>query len=714
MNEAAALLRAIGEHADDDTPRLVYADWLDEHGQPERAEYIRLQIAMGRQGEFTPEAGRMHGRALALYEPNEVAWRTEFEPFDAERMNVRYLRGFPETLSIEVPTVTDLEILQRIPTVWQLVLQYTLTEKMLGVPEVIWSDPASYQTFSQAREANRSRITELPDEAYELVANHQNLDVLYVFDIPVSASNLATLEQLPCWTIIRIFERHFDDATWQRFVNLRRERFEKLSPEQKRIGAIRSARFAHDIWPPSPDLPLKSFRLSNRMSNEELKVLTAIPELEEVNVSNVEEFTTESLRQFAPVSSLKKLRLERCPVDLSPVRLWPALEDLEVVQILMDKEDSTAGLEDRTNLRRLVMRECQVGGVTIRRLSELRQLRTLHLDLQPIHDRSCFAVLQGLTELEDLDLNGYIDDRTLKYFSPLRKLHTLNLKIWGTIVDGFRHLGGLTNLRTLRLDIGGAGVLGTGFRYLAGLSNLQLLHLSGDTINDAGIEHFTGMTKLRSLVVRGTAVTEACARALLDYIPDVTVILDRLVVKQQRESITFRRRWDDPAISVLVPAHWPNSPENAHNPDYIWLVEDGCECVEEHIYATAGAGEITLNWIRKPKGETAEHILRNQIEENHELGKNRLGDDAAKTVEVEPIVPLGEGVVSCQVRGDDRTHFFCAALADGVAAVLECKISTVRFAELRPVFMYVARSLRVGEEAKQGVGEEVTVAVSEL
>src|SRR5262249_22464510 len=42
-DEAAALLRAIIANPDDDTPRLVYADWLQEHDDPERAEYIRVQ-----------------------------------------------------------------------------------------------------------------------------------------------------------------------------------------------------------------------------------------------------------------------------------------------------------------------------------------------------------------------------------------------------------------------------------------------------------------------------------------------------------------------------------------------------------------------------------------------------------------------------------------------------------------------------------------------
>ena len=30
----------------DDAPRLVLADWLDEHGEPERAEFIRCQLML--------------------------------------------------------------------------------------------------------------------------------------------------------------------------------------------------------------------------------------------------------------------------------------------------------------------------------------------------------------------------------------------------------------------------------------------------------------------------------------------------------------------------------------------------------------------------------------------------------------------------------------------------------------------------------------------
>lgn len=46
IGDEPALLAAINKHPDEDTPRLAYADWLDENGQSTRAEYIRTAIAL--------------------------------------------------------------------------------------------------------------------------------------------------------------------------------------------------------------------------------------------------------------------------------------------------------------------------------------------------------------------------------------------------------------------------------------------------------------------------------------------------------------------------------------------------------------------------------------------------------------------------------------------------------------------------------------------
>src|SRR5688572_17915635 len=48
MTDAAPFLAAIRAAPDDDAPRLVYADWLDEHGDSARAEFIRVQCELAR------------------------------------------------------------------------------------------------------------------------------------------------------------------------------------------------------------------------------------------------------------------------------------------------------------------------------------------------------------------------------------------------------------------------------------------------------------------------------------------------------------------------------------------------------------------------------------------------------------------------------------------------------------------------------------------
>jgi uncharacterized protein (TIGR02996 family) len=46
MSDEDAILAAISAHPQEDTPRLAYADWLDEHGLHIKAEFIRVQIAV--------------------------------------------------------------------------------------------------------------------------------------------------------------------------------------------------------------------------------------------------------------------------------------------------------------------------------------------------------------------------------------------------------------------------------------------------------------------------------------------------------------------------------------------------------------------------------------------------------------------------------------------------------------------------------------------
>lgn len=46
MTERESFLRAICAEPDEDTPRLAFADWLDEHGEEARAAFIRVQVEL--------------------------------------------------------------------------------------------------------------------------------------------------------------------------------------------------------------------------------------------------------------------------------------------------------------------------------------------------------------------------------------------------------------------------------------------------------------------------------------------------------------------------------------------------------------------------------------------------------------------------------------------------------------------------------------------
>jgi uncharacterized protein (TIGR02996 family) len=100
MVDDEAFLRAICDNPDDDLPRLIYADWLDEHGDSRRAEFIRLQCASARgQGlDGRPATNRqlltMIGRQRRLLQRYEETWSKYLS--GSGIASVAYYRGFVE------------------------------------------------------------------------------------------------------------------------------------------------------------------------------------------------------------------------------------------------------------------------------------------------------------------------------------------------------------------------------------------------------------------------------------------------------------------------------------------------------------------------------------------------------------------------------------------------------------------------------------------
>jgi uncharacterized protein (TIGR02996 family) len=76
MTHDQAFLHDIREHPEDDAPRLIYADWLMEQGNP-RGEFIRVQCELARLPKKDRKRAALEARERELLQEHEAAWRSE-------------------------------------------------------------------------------------------------------------------------------------------------------------------------------------------------------------------------------------------------------------------------------------------------------------------------------------------------------------------------------------------------------------------------------------------------------------------------------------------------------------------------------------------------------------------------------------------------------------------------------------------------------------
>jgi uncharacterized protein (TIGR02996 family) len=111
MTTEIELLRAIAANPDEDTPRLMYADWLDERHAPEtagaaKAEFIRLQIRLARQGEqmTREERALLEKQKWRLHDNHRHEWEKPLHTaLGYTKMTADYERGLLNGLVVANP-----------------------------------------------------------------------------------------------------------------------------------------------------------------------------------------------------------------------------------------------------------------------------------------------------------------------------------------------------------------------------------------------------------------------------------------------------------------------------------------------------------------------------------------------------------------------------------------------------------------------------------
>jgi uncharacterized protein (TIGR02996 family) len=131
--DGEALFRAVCENPADDTPRLVYADWLQENGQPERSEFILVQCEAWNLLPAYSTQMAARGRASALLRTYGDWWYSELPQLDDVVWSSLFVRGFVDRAHLlGTHFIKHLDKIFAATPVQTLIVTETLNTRQLG------------------------------------------------------------------------------------------------------------------------------------------------------------------------------------------------------------------------------------------------------------------------------------------------------------------------------------------------------------------------------------------------------------------------------------------------------------------------------------------------------------------------------------------------------------------------------------------------------
>jgi uncharacterized protein (TIGR02996 family) len=369
-----AFLCTIREHPDDDGPRLVYADWLEEHGECARAEFIRVQCEL----ENNPDDERW--QALARREAELLAehgpqW---LGPWPLSR-NVKLRRGFLE-VEIHAQAAAQLsEQYWQAPALLELAVT-NLRSYPSGIqPLIHWPGREFITRLEPEWQLNRDDWSDL---CRGLRLNWPRLEALTLPPIAFSDSDIESLLSMP---------------------NLKR-------------------------------LKLRNFRMPP--SSGDWQTILSTPVVERIAAIEMEEtpLSEESCRRLADIcnraGNLRQLKLNKCRLGANKFKQlvqYANLRELSVLDLTDNplRDSGVRLLAESLNwksLTELTLNGCECGKPGIQSLLEsglLRGLTALHLNNNFLGDATARVLLASgeLASLRRFSLGSDLTDNGLGFMA---------------------------------------------------------------------------------------------------------------------------------------------------------------------------------------------------------------------------------------------------------------------------------------------------------
>jgi uncharacterized protein (TIGR02996 family) len=440
--ELLALLQACKDEPDEEAPRLVLADWLEEHGQTDRAEFVRLQLRLAREdvpaGDEAVSLARLH--ELYLRHADEWLGALRDQP---ERCGFR--RGLIE-MRAHVRDQPPSKVVPQVgPWLETLVLDFGQQKAVKELLGSHWLASFSSLDVSRVKMAGAMLANLGTSQA---VAHLRRLCLELAPPVRPAASALAQARHLGGLKVL-VFQDGLGDGHLQALAgtsllaNLSTLKITLASLTRK--GDCALARSAHaprlacldwshfHVGEPalaelarSPVLSeIRDLRLQHRTcARTDVRALAQRPEwprLERLSfeASYLEDVGVAALASLSGFPALRRLNLGRCNMTANGLRSllaapWLAqLERLNLQGADLDEDGAVAlaRCPNVSGLRSLDLRGCKInaeGALALARSPHLARLETLALGSNPLGDAGLAALADTdcLPAVTSLGLNG--------------------------------------------------------------------------------------------------------------------------------------------------------------------------------------------------------------------------------------------------------------------------------------------------------------------
>jgi uncharacterized protein (TIGR02996 family) len=435
MTDEDALLRAIVASPEDDAPRLVYADWCEENGDPDRAEFIRTQIELARLSPADDRYPELAHRAEELEDRHRNAWR---QGTPAAVVVSGFVRGFPETVGPPLRNWPH----------WDLSAEHlqAMTEALQHFPIRRFS---AYQLLGRGAREGPGGPTGL-----ERLADWPLLRWLHTISVGYWGYSPHTGDQGPGVRVL---------AGSPHAQGLTTLHLSGCNFDGQALGALAES-------PHLAGLTDLDVSYNERLRNADLERLAHSSLGARLRKFNSEgcRFSGEALRSLLNAADLQQLHVTADRLGRSGVRPWLGAERLAGLRTLSLRYNSPAAWEDRCAEREEVRRVVGLGELLADpRLGELEELKLIGLSLgdrgvralarTPLAPRLVGLTLErcGLTgaclpalrqilahgRLRRLELSWNFlsseDAETLAGWPELARLHELDLEFNDVEEEGF-------------------------------------------------------------------------------------------------------------------------------------------------------------------------------------------------------------------------------------------------------------------------------------